>query len=240
MPIDLEQPVADLVTAHPALASILQRHRIDFCCRGDRSLRAWCADRKIDEVELTRALELAIATRADTVLDPSKLPTPLLVQHIVTRHHAYLREALPFLVPLAAKVARVHGDLDLRLHEVRTIVEDLDEALRPHLDREERGIFAAIARAEEVSRADLDQMRAEHREVGELLESLRDATHEYVVPAGACRSWTTLLAELETLERDVLIHVHLENHVLAPRLEQEARADVAVPRRVRGGRRVVS
>ncbi|WP_053237969.1 DUF542 domain-containing protein [Sandaracinus amylolyticus] len=222
MSIDVSRPVADLVTAHPELAAVLQRHRIDFCCRGARPLRDWCADRGLDTAVVARELDAAIAARVPTDDDPRALSTPALAQHIVTRHHGYLREALPFLVPLAAKVARVHGDRDLRLVELRTIVEELDASLRPHLEREELELFSMIARGDRVPQHELDAMREEHLGVGALLERMREAARDYVVPEGACRSWTTLLRELETLERDVLIHVHLENHVLAPRLESEA------------------
>lgn len=226
MSIDVTRTVADLVTEHPEIAAVLQRHRIDFCCRGARPLREWCADRGLDLAAVSHELDAVIASRAPTGEDdPTRLPTPALLEHIVSRHHAYLRESLPFLVPLAAKVARVHGDKDVHLLELRTLVEDLDAALRPHLDREEDELFAAIRRGDAVPFAELDEMRREHLEVGALLERLRDAAHDFVVPEGACRSWTTLLRELETLERDVLVHVHLENHVLAPRLETSRSPD---------------
>lgn len=221
MSIDVTRPVAELVTAHPETAVVLQRHRIDFCCRGARPLREWCEDRGIDLAVISRELDEAIAARtpgADD--DPSALSTPALVDRIVSRHHKYLRDALPFLVPLAAKVARVHGDKDANLYEVRTLVEDLDAALRPHLDDEEARLFPPIVRGEAPPAGELDAMRKEHLEVGALLERLRDAAHDFVVPAGACGSWTTMLRELEALERDVLVHVHLENHVLAPRVER--------------------
>lgn len=222
MSIDVTRPVADLVTEHPEVAAVLQRHRIDFCCRGARPLGEWCADRGLDTDRVVGELDAAIAARAPRGDDPRTLSTPALIEHIVTRHHKYLRDALPFLVPLAAKVARVHGDKDVHLLEVRTLVEDLDAALRPHLDDEEAKLFATIVRGEPPAPGELDAMRAEHLQVGTLLERLRDAAHDYVVPEGACRSWTTMLHELEALERDVLVHVHLENHVLAPRLEKAA------------------
>lgn len=220
MSIDATRPVAELVTAHPETAVVLQRHRIDFCCRGARPLREWCEDRGIDLAVISRELDEAIAARTPGTDDPSALSTPALIERIVDRHHKYLRDALPFLVPLAAKVARVHGDKDANLHEVRTLVEDLDAALRPHLDDEEAKLFPPIVRGEAPPAGELDAMRKEHLEVGAMLERLRDAARDFVVPAGACGSWTTLLRELESLERDVLVHVHLENHILAPRVER--------------------
>jgi regulator of cell morphogenesis and NO signaling len=142
------------------------------------------------------------------------------VAHIVARHHVYLREALPFLQALAAKVARVHGDRDPRLREIDTIVRDLAGALLPHLDMEEETLFPALVRqghGDAIVARELAAMREDHLAVGCLLERLRGAAGDYRAPAWACNSYRTLFAELERLEGDVLQHVHLENHVLMPR-----------------------
>ncbi len=64
---------------------------------------------------------------------------------------------------------------------------------------------------------ELDDMNEEHLAVGTLLETMRNATEDYLLPDWACNSYRTLFSELSQLEGDVLTHVHLENHVLRPR-----------------------
>ena len=152
--------------------------------------------------------------------DPRALSTVELVSFIVSRHHAFLRDALPFLVPLVAKVAGVHGDHDPRLRELQAEFVELREMLDLHLDQEEATLFREVvadAPDAELLRRELAGMRDEHREVGALLRRIRALSDDYQPPTWACGSYRRLLTELRHLEDDILLHVHLENEVLLPR-----------------------
>lgn len=114
----------------------------------------------------------------------------------------------------------MHGEHNPLLRELDAVVRALSDALGPHLDAEEQVLFPALmGRAPDraVLDRELSAMREEHLAVGRLLERMRAATEDYRLPDWACNSYRTLFAELRTLETDVLTHVHLENHVLAPR-----------------------
>ncbi len=218
--IDSQQTVASLVLDHSECAAVFKRHRIDFCCRGDVSIAATCAEKGLDTGALVDELSRAIAERKGDGSDPRGLSTPALVGHIVSKHHEYLRNALPFVAQLAAKVSRVHGDHDPRLRELDASVVRLVGALLPHLDVEEETLFPAML-AKQPDRAllsrELGSMQEEHLAVGALLEKMRTVTDGYGLPEWACNSYRTLFKELEQLEGDVHTHIHLENHVLRPR-----------------------
>lgn len=217
-----DRTVADLVLEHPACARVLQRHRIDFCCRGERPLEQACRERRLDVDSVLAELEHAIADD-DPGLDLRSLPTLTLIEYIVQRHHGYLREALPFVCGLAAKVARVHGDKNESLRELKDIVDELRDALEPHLQQEESTLFPALLaeppNAAELGRQ-LGEMMTEHEEVGALLWRMRAAADDYRFPDWACRSYRALFTELANLEADVLRHVHAENYVLRPRYQE--------------------
>lgn len=217
---DLDAPVADLVAAHPECARVLKDNGVDYCCRGQQTLGAACAERGLDPADLTADLARAIGERdgAAHERDPRTLSISALVARLIDRHHRWLRDALPYLRSLARRVADVHGSHDPRLVEVAASVATLEGALLPHLDEEEEVLFPALmARGtpRQVIEAGLEGMESEHREVGAVLTRLRELTDAYVAPGWACASYRTLLAELDHLEDDVLRHVHLENHVLA-------------------------
>jgi regulator of cell morphogenesis and NO signaling len=61
-------------------------------------------------------------------------------------------------------------------------------------------------------------MLAEHDGVGEILLSLRKITGGYTPPDDACTTYRATYAELEALENDLHLHIHLENNVLFPRV----------------------
>lgn len=219
--LDASQNVASLVLDHSECGPVFQRHRIDFCCRGNVSIEAVCAQKGIDQEALLRELSQAIENRrGERKADPRALSTAALTAHIVLKHHEYLRETFPFVRQLASKVARVHGEHNPKLRELDETVHALSDALLPHLDHEEQVFFPAL-NAKTPDRAfiarELGEMHEEHLAAGSLLEKMRNATEDFHIPDWACQSYRTLFSELEQLEGDVLEHVHLENHVLMAR-----------------------
>jgi regulator of cell morphogenesis and NO signaling len=100
------------------------------------------------------------------------------------------------------------------------LLAELADILLPHLDEEEETLFPALVAKDPDLRLvarELKTMRADHDVVGKLLERLRSVSDDFQLPDWACNSYRTLFSELERLEGDVHMHVHLENHVLMPR-----------------------
>jgi regulator of cell morphogenesis and NO signaling len=226
--LDRSATVAEIVTQHAIAARVFQKHRIDFCCGGDVTVPEACIGRPVEPEELFAELEAAIPESASAEggpEDPRAVPTPELIALIVERHHGYLRQAFPYLVPLAAKVARVHGEHNPKLQPLLETLVQLREALEPHLDDEEQVLFPALTAAipdASVIRRELARMREEHLAVGGVLARMRSLADEFTTPGWGCNSYRVLMAELEALEGDVLRHVHLENHVLMPRFTRAA------------------
>ncbi len=161
-------------------------------------------------------LEQASAGRLD---DPRPLPDAALVAHIVERHHAYVRRALPYVVPLLARVAGFHGKRDGRLWALADAGEELADALEASLDAEEQVLFPALlAGAFDVARREALRMSGHHRDVRLLLGLIRSLADGFAAPAWADGGHRALLEELEALEDDLLEHMHLEGFVLVPRL----------------------
>lgn len=219
--LDRQQSVANTVLDHSECAAVFQQHRIDFCCGGQQSIEAAAKAKGVDVEVLVADLDRAIAERkGERAGDPREQPTPQLVAHIIAKHHAYLRNVMPFVKTLAAKVGRVHGDHNPKLRELDAAVSELIAALEPHLDEEEQQLFPLLmsgARDAEQANKLLAAMHLEHLAVAKLLERIRAASEDFTLPDWACNSYRTLFAELKNLEGDIFAHVHLENNVLKPR-----------------------
>lgn len=216
--LDPKTPVATLVLDHSECAPVLARHRIDYCCKGQRPLTEACTALGLDLASVVGELETAIARRSTPAVDPRKLSTRELIAKAIAPHHRYLHRTMPFLVSLSAKVARVHGEREPSLREVARVVDQLVTTLDRHLADEERVLFPALIEGRDAeARPLLADMRREHEEVGAMLAELRQAAADYQPPPWACNSYRTLMAELAVLEADTLEHVHLENHALMPR-----------------------
>ena len=128
-----------------------------------------------------------------------------LAQHIVTHHHSYLRRELLALGPLAAWVKTVHRPRHVELNEVEALVLDLRRDLDAHLDREEQLVADLLGAAPPTvgsPTAALALMTYEHERTDALLDTLRQVTADYEVPADADDSYPDLYARLDHLVRE--------------------------------------
>ena len=224
MTITESTTVADIASSYPSSVRVFQRHGIDFCCGGKTSLALACQKRGVPVADLVRAIEASARNTGPDDRDWNVAPLHALIDHIVTTYHDPLREELPRLEAMAAKVSRVHGAKAAHLARVETIVSELSADLRSHLRKEEMVLFPSIRTIERGQgllslslAAPIDAMEAEHDRAGVLLAELRTITEDYVAPAWACETFRALYHGLSELESAMHVHVHLENNILFPR-----------------------
>jgi regulator of cell morphogenesis and NO signaling len=223
-PIDPETTVAALVLERPGRARVFERFEIDYCCGGKTPLSSACADRGLELDVVLGALEDSGAA-ADGEVDWSAASLEELCDHIVNHHHAYLREELPPLRLLVAKVARAHGDAHPELLDVDWTFDALADDLERHLPKEEQVLFPACIALERgdpgllpsTIATPISALLDEHDTAAVALSRIRRLTNGYEPPADACNSYRAMLDRLETLEADTHRHMHEENNVLFPR-----------------------
>ncbi|HEU0335122.1 MAG TPA: iron-sulfur cluster repair di-iron protein [Gaiellaceae bacterium] len=221
--IDPARTVAELAVERPGRVRIFERLGLEYCCGGRRPLEEACRSAGLDTPTVVAMLE-AVESADTDVRDWAAAPLEELVDHVVTVHHAYLRDELPRLSELVTKVARRHGDTDPRLGVVRQTFEQLHDDVFDHIDVEELVVFPAARRAAagepldaSLLAAAVEEAEEEHARVGAALALLRESTDGYTPREDACPSWRALLDRLATLEADLHEHVHEENNILFPR-----------------------
>lgn len=232
MTITENTSVAEIAAAVPASVRVFERHGIDFCCGGKKTLGVVCEEQGLSLAELADSIERAAASAAVEPQDWTRAPLHVLIDHIVTTYHDVLREDLPRLETLAARVLRVHGGREPRLlGRIEAIVAELSADLSEHMRKEELVLFRMIRAMEARSgatglnlTAPIRVLEGEHDRAGELLAELRTITGGYDAPRWACETLRALYDGLEHLEESMHVHVHLENNVLFPRAVQLAAA----------------
>jgi regulator of cell morphogenesis and NO signaling len=231
--------LGQIVTQDYRSAVILSRHKLDFCCRGNRTLNEACEEKGIRPEEI--AWELINMTEqgssGGTVDRFAEWPLPFLVDYLLHNHHEYLKKMMPITEQRVEKLQKVHGARHPELFELGTLFRELHEDLHQHMWKEENVLFPYIKRLAEggTSRAPfasistpIQAMRTEHEREGERLGKLRKLTNDFTPPQDGCATYRVTFQELQAMEQDLFQHIHIENNILFPaaaQLEKEKNSE---------------
>lgn len=231
MQITADAKIAEIATDNPATIKVFQRHHIDFCCGGKMPLREACERQGIDPDALLAELRTAHPS-ADDPAQWTKASLAELIAHIQTRYHEPLRAELERLSAMLAKVIERHGErLPATLVPLQRTFGTLRHELLDHMAREDAVLFPLIVEVEAMgqpagassgfTRMITGKMMAEHESAGAALHTMRELTGDYTPPDWACPTFIGLYHGLTEFEREMHVHVHLENAILFPRATGE-------------------
>jgi regulator of cell morphogenesis and NO signaling len=235
------QTVREIALAEPTSIRVFEHYGIDYCCGGKKPLAEACAASNLEVDAVIAALEAAARGPAVATADWASASLETLSAHIVVTHHAYVKRELPRLAVLAEKVVRRHGDTQAELPLIQAKLALLSEELSQHLVKEEVVLFPYLTKLERALATGstlprgcfgtvanpIAMMTAEHDSAGGLLAEIRELSHGFTTPLGACPTYLAYYAGLKEFEQDLHQHIHLENNILFPRaIEMEAGAAV--------------
>jgi regulator of cell morphogenesis and NO signaling len=227
-----EKTVREIAIENPSSVRVFESLGIDYCCGGKRPLSDACSHANVD---MDRVLELLATARRDSQTPASgewnEKPLTELIDHIVEKHHGFVRRETPRIASLLTKVAAKHGLLHPEIHQIESLFTAIGQELSTHMLKEEQVLFPYISRMQQAVlggnpipeaffgsvRRPIANMLAEHDDAGALLSQIRELSHGYTAPNGACPTFLALYAGLEDFERDLHQHIHLENNILFSR-----------------------
>ncbi|HWB85904.1 MAG TPA: iron-sulfur cluster repair di-iron protein [Bryobacteraceae bacterium] len=226
--LSADVPVGDIVARFPASVRVFEKHGIDFCCGGSVTVGDACHSRGLDAFALLREVEQAGEPAGADSTDWQSASLGDLIDHIVDTHHGYLKTELPRVQGMLEKVLRAHSERHSDvLKPLAASFYPLQEELDAHMMKEERILFPMIRGLETgqpghfpfrgAIESPIHVMMHEHDSAGRSLEAMREVTSNYTPPADACNTYRALYQALDELERDLHLHIHLENNILFPR-----------------------
>ncbi|MDE3108309.1 MAG: iron-sulfur cluster repair di-iron protein [Acidobacteriota bacterium] len=231
MDITSDIKVGELAASNPNATRVLEQAGVDYCCGGHESLHDACMHAGVSEEEILTRLRENQATVGEN--DRSWLSAPLaeLTEHIRTKHHGYVREAIHRIQPLAAKVKGRHGANHGELAGIEELFAQVAREMSAHMQKEEMILFPYIEGIERAAngqetierpffqtvRNPVHAMMQEHDAAAALVRQIREKSSGYQTPADGCMSYQALYRELQQFETDLHQHVHLENNILFPR-----------------------
>jgi regulator of cell morphogenesis and NO signaling len=235
MQIAEQVTVAEIAANSLAAVRVFEKYGIDYCCGGKRPLVDVCRAKGQDAEAVQRELDAALANTQAPARDWNTAPLAGLVEHIVTTHHEYLRRELPAIETRLEKVYRVYNErYGPTLAGLPEVYAGLRAELELHIRKEEMILFPAIVANEAAVNSGrplpatpfgrisnpIHAMESEHESAGEALVKIREITRNFELPEYACVTYRALMSSLDELDRDLHMHIHLENNILFPRAER--------------------
>lgn len=229
-----DEPLNVLVVSHPYLRASLERLGIDYCCGGRNTLKEAAREAGLDLDVVIEDLRKTRQQHTDSMdeEDWNARSLTALVDHILEKHHAFMKAQLPRLHDLLKKVqAAHHAQHGEMLAKVRRAFDSLRSEIELHLMKEEEILFPAIKSIDAFIAGTgprpvvhcgsvanpIRQMEYEHDNAGALLKEIRQITGNYHLPGDACASFGALYDGLAAMEADLHEHIHLENNILFPK-----------------------
>jgi regulator of cell morphogenesis and NO signaling len=223
-----DRTVGQIAAEFPASVRVFEKYGIDFCCGGKIPVPEACSRKGLDTASLLAEIDRAVQGPAEDATDWLTAPLPLLIDHILDTHHAYMKVQLPRVEALLAKVLQAHGQRHgSLLRAVSAVYGPMKTELDGHLAKEEMILFPLIRSLNDGAQSAASHcgsvknpirvMWMEHDSAGDALVQLRSLTGDYTPPDDACNTFRALYFELAEMERDLHRHIHLENNILFPR-----------------------
>lgn len=219
------------VVAHDyGTAEIFSVFGIDFCCRGNRTIKEACANGKAN-LEVLLAALLTIQDKKNSGENWNTWSMDLLSDYIEKKHHRYVEDKTPRIKELLEKICSVHGKEHPELFEVKQLFFEGAAELAAHMKKEELLLFPFIRKEVNAERGNgplsrpffgtiqnpIDLMQHDHDAEGERYRKISKLTNNYTPPDDACNTYKATLAMLKEFEEDLHLHIHLENNILFPK-----------------------
>lgn len=221
--------LAEIVTADNHAAPVFQKFKLDYCCKGKRTLQIACAENNIPLPEVLEELEKIQEDPGNyNVMPFTEMSAEQLIAHILVHHHFFVKQAVPQITMHLTKLVQKHGVHFSWINEGYEVFMTLQEELLHHMQKEEQVLFPYMKEIEKIYNLQpssvtpinilmpIRMLEHEHDEAGNLMERLRMITDDYTPEETACTTHRVTLAELKEFEENLHQHVHLENNVLFP------------------------
>ncbi|WP_431135192.1 iron-sulfur cluster repair di-iron protein [Psychroserpens mesophilus] len=211
-------------------AAVFSKYKIDFCCNGNRTVEEACDKKGIDSNMLMEEINSILNEKHGETIDYKSWPLDLLIDYIEKKHHRYIEEKTPVLRQFLDKLCRVHGERHPELFKINELFTGSAGDLASHMKKEELILFPFIKQLVKAKincgavkppqfgtvENPIDMMKDEHDNEGERFRKIAELTDYYNPPADACNTYKVTFAMLEEFEKDLHLHIHLENNILFP------------------------
>jgi len=225
------QSIGKFVADDFRTASVFQNYGIDFCCRGGKTINEVCESKNISADELLTKLNEVSQQPGNSNADYNNWDLDLLADHIEKKHHRYVDKTIPVLQQFLEKLCKVHGERHPELFEINELFNECAGELTMHMKKEELMLFPYIRKIALMNNDNssyqqppfgtvqnpIKAMMSEHAAEGDRFAKIAELTSQYTPPADGCTTYRVAFEMLNEFEKDLHLHIHLENNILFPK-----------------------
>jgi len=225
--------IGEIVAGDYRTAQVFKNHKIDFCCKGNRSIIEVAEKNQLDASLLLKEIETVLQQTTADNIDFKSWPLDLLADYIEKKHHRYVEAQTPILNQYLTKLCRVHGERHPELFEITEHFNKCAGELAMHMKKEELVLFPAVRKMVQAKQTGvplakphfgtiqnpIQMMMQEHENEGDRFRLIDELSNNYTPPADACNTYRVAFSLLQEFEEDLHRHIHLENNILFPESE---------------------
>lgn len=234
-----EKPIGELVEQNYVFAAVLHYFGISFFEYEENSLDEVCRKFKVNPQQVMQELENWALQKEPTPEELFLHPIEVLVEYLKKKHHYFLRHELPFLSSMIAGI-RPEKKYEALLADMRLMFPLFVDDFIHHIHEEENTLFRRIHLLHQIERGEYNmvdaialldstpirELAAEHDAHDDEMEGIRRLTSNYQLSPPITVTMKVLYHELQSFEKELIIHAKIENDLLFPKaieLEKEVR-----------------
>jgi len=214
------ETLRELVIRFPYTVDLLNRYRLDYAFSGGKTLTEAIRERGENFEKVSDDLNLAIdefmISQPDVIYWENE-PIGKIIDHIESKHHRFVEGILEDISALLERM-----NLPVEIRDLEGIFLSLKEKILIHQVQEENELFPLLRDYSETRTPELRQKclaimkrpRREHDEAQPVIKQINQMTNDLTPPENSSRDLRNLYQKLDALEKDILLHIHMENSLL--------------------------
>jgi regulator of cell morphogenesis and NO signaling len=225
MKIANNKTVAEIVSENVGADTIFGKYNIDFCCGGGLTLEAACKNGNVN-IEHLKAEILSVKNIISSKAPNKNRTLSSLIKEVKSNYQTYLISEIETVLPLAKKVADVHGSSHKEVIEINTLfrsigfvldelISNTNNTLYPQIKMIESGTLTSNEQIEKFKCA-VSSVEIAHKLIGDSFKEIAKLSNSYTIPEDACNSFKFLYQKLSEIEHQLHSYFHFEKHELIP------------------------
>lgn len=219
----------DLVEENYVFASVLHHFGIDFYDYQEQNLAEVCQQKGLKP-------ELIIASLEDVIEDDQEhlqylmgLPVDLVIAYLKHKHFSFVKHTLPYLAKLINCYPGQGGHTVI--NDIKWLFPLFVEDFIHHMHEEEDSVFQHILQIDKALKGELlfsklffdlrkysiKAIAHEHQSHDDVMLGIRELTNNYYHEKEAPVLLKVIFSELQSFEKNLIIHARIENEVLFPK-----------------------